>query len=97
MSVELVPSDLQFSYSSKAVPGDNARLRGLDSHLFNGHEQYEVLSFINSFLGSHTRDGAQLTKADGLKVERMLQKKPGEIRSQVGVNEWVLANWKNFS
>ena len=97
MSVELVPSDLQFTYSRRAVPGDNPSLRSLDSHLVNGHEQYEVLSFINGFLKGHSKNGVALTKADGLKVERMLQKKPGSIRSQEGVNQWVLENWQKYS
>ncbi|NVN97631.1 hypothetical protein HXX01_05430 [Candidatus Nomurabacteria bacterium] len=93
MSVQLTATDLQFKYSRKAVPGDNPSLLKLDSHLFNGEEEYEVLNFINSFMSSHTVDEKPMSKAHGLKIERMLQKKPGDIRSQEKVKQWVKDNW----
>lgn len=96
MSAQLHYGDLKFTYSKKATPGDNPRLLGLDRTLFNGHEEYEVLSLINGFLKAHNIDGNPLTKEHGLKVERMLQKKPGHIRSQEHVNDWVKKEWRSF-
>jgi len=96
MAVQLTSADLQYRYSRSAIPGDNPRLRGLDSNFFNGGEEYEVLDFINSFLKSHNINGNPLTKEHGLKIERMLQGKPGNLRSQEHVKQWVLDNWNKY-
>lgn len=96
MAAQLTASDLQYRYSTRAVPGDNPKLRGLDSVFFNGEEQYEVLTFVNGFLSNHSIGGNPLTKQHGLKVERMLQKKPGDVRERSKVTQWILDNWGKF-
>jgi hypothetical protein len=96
-AAQLTSRDLQYNYSKRAVLGDDPRLRGLDSALFSGHEEYEVLSLINRFLLDHNKDGQPLTKADGLKVERMLQQKPGDIRSREHVAQWIRDSWAQYN
>lgn len=96
MAAQLTAGDLQYKYSTKAVPGDDPKLKELDSKFFNGTEQYEVLSFINSFLANFNIDGKPLNKQHGLKIERMLQKKPSNIRQRENVKSWVIHNWDNY-
>ncbi len=90
-------SDLQRrDYSWRAQPPDDARVRGFpDDVLLDADEGYEVLDFINRFQRAHDRNGEPLTRDDALRVERLLQRKPGNVRSHRRVTEWVLANWSN--
>lgn len=91
---QLTRNDLQFPYSSRAQRGDDPRLRGTpDNDLLDVDEEYEVLAFINNFQNTHSRDGKPLTKDDALHVEKLLHRKPGNVRSHQKVTEWVLANW----
>ncbi|HEY9805998.1 MAG TPA: hypothetical protein V6D04_05480 [Candidatus Obscuribacterales bacterium] len=56
-------------------------------------EGYEVLHYLNRVaeLSKWT------TKAPVLKLERMLRKLPGDIRSFRKIHDWVVANWNNHS
>lgn len=87
-------SDLKLQYSWSAVAPDDPRITGKpDSTLLNRQEGYEVLNFINSFAAEH----GFKNKETGWKVERMLQKHPGAIRSHKNVKAWLVENWKNFN
>lgn len=84
-------SDMLYSYSWAADGGDNPRLTGEpDNSLFNRTEGYEVLYLINKF-GEAT---GRTTIAAGNKAERMIKHDlPGDIRTQIGVKNWLNSNW----
>lgn len=94
-------SDLQYRYDwTAAAEHDNARITGFpDDRLLARHEGYEVLPFLNRFCQINHYPGAQppLSKADGLKAERLIQTVlPGDIRSHARVNQWLIENWAKF-
>ena len=84
-------SDLKYSYSWTAIPGDNPKVTGEpDSSRFSRHEGYEVLYLINKL--------AELWKLKNLasahKMERMINESlPSNIQTQKGVKDWIKANW----
>lgn len=87
-------TDLQYTYSWNAIPPDNPRVTGQpDSTLLNRREGYEVLPFINRFASTHNINGRPFTKAEALKVERMIRSAPGSARSHANVKQWILDNW----
>ena len=85
-------SDLQYDYRWTTTDGDDPKITGkADSVFLNRGEGYEVLPFINTFLGNNDLD----TKEDGLKVEKMIKEDlPSDIRSRENVAEWLLDNWE---
>ena len=86
----LKTSDLQYDYSPKATNGDNPKMTGSpDKDLFNRHEEYEVLSLINSFAEKHSLKNV----ASGQKAEKMLQDLPSDIRKREDVISWLEENW----
>jgi hypothetical protein len=95
--MQIGTSDLQYRYSWQAKPGDDATLRGFpDNILLNTEEGYEVLDFINRCLRQWDKSGTPLDLADAKKIERMLQAKPGGIRSHAKVQAWLLAEWNKY-
>lgn len=93
----ITANDLRYSYSWKAIAGDDPRQTGKpDSVLLNRNEGYEVLAFINAFCARHTwNPGPHATVAEALKVERLIKTKlPGEIRSRQHIDAWLVSNWQ---
>jgi hypothetical protein len=89
----LTKSDLIYTYSWTAIPGDDPRVSGEpDSTLFNRHEGYEVLYLINKYASMHSL----YNKADGLKAEKLINTKlPSDVRSQIKVKEWLHNHWND--
>lgn len=94
MAIQINASDLQYTYSKTAIPGDDPKISGEpDSTLFNRNELYEVRYLINKL--------AELwgfkEKSSCLKIETMIKKHlPSEIRSQSNVKQWIQNNWKLY-
>jgi hypothetical protein len=84
-------SDLKFSYSWTAIPGDNPKVTGEpDSTRFSRNEGYEVLYLINKL--------AELWKfkklASAHKMEKMINEGlPSKIQTQKDVKDWIKDNW----
>lgn len=71
--------------------GDNPKIIGKpDSTFLSRKEGYEVLDFINSMAVNHNLQN----KASGEKIEKMLRKVPGHLRSHKHIEEWIVTNWK---
>jgi hypothetical protein len=91
----LSSQDLIYTYSWNAIAPDNPHFTGSpDSDLLNRREGYEVIKFINHFSATHKIAERSLTKADALKVERMIHTAlPGTVRSHTKVTEWIRSHW----
>lgn len=83
-----------YKWSARADHDDPRITHFPDNVLLNRTEGYEVISFINRFLKNVTRGGGgDWTLADVHKIERGIRIHPTDIRSQVKVRDWILANW----
>lgn len=83
--------DLAFhDYSWTVFPPGDPRVSGKpDSTLFNRKEGYEMLYLINAICKEYDLD-----KNGATKIERMIRNQvPAQVKSQVKVKEWVIANW----
>ena len=87
-------SDLEYKYDW-TIKQDDPKLRGNPDHsLFNRHQGWEMLYFVNRFGILHNVS----TVTAGKKVERMLRDHlPSDIRSQANVKQWVYDNWKKLN
>lgn len=94
MMSKITAKDLHFSYSKKAVTGDNPKLKAEDRQRFSDAEEYEVIDFINSF---HGADKKELSIESLKKIEWLLhEKKPGGTQGRDKVQKWVIDNFKVY-
>ncbi len=86
----LTATDLQYQYSWTALPPDDPRRRGVDSHFLNRNEGYEVLYFLNSLAANNNWNKATALHAEWLIRERL----PGNVRGHAEVWQWLIDNWR---
>lgn len=80
--------DLYYTYSSKAVPGDDPRKTKEDATRFSRHEEYEVLTLINSFTDSN---GKTLPLRSQQIIEWMIHDHlPSHIQGRQNVTNWII-------
>ncbi|MCW2452325.1 UNVERIFIED_ORG: hypothetical protein M2414_000030 [Rahnella aquatilis] len=92
---KITSKDLRFTYSKKAVTGDNPKLKAEDRQRFSDAEEYEVVDFINSF---HGAEGKELPLISLQKIEWLLhEKKPGSTQGSQNVRTWVIDNFNAFN
>lgn len=74
---------------------DNPNITGFpDDILLDRNEGYEVLYFINA-IAKHSNWSVS-NKSGGKKIEQMLRKLPGHIRSRKNIYNWLVQNWGQF-
>lgn len=80
--------DLYYKYSTKAVPGDDPHKTKEDATRFNRHEEYEVLTLINSFTGTN---GKTLPLYSQQIIEWMIHDHlPSDIQGRQNVTDWIV-------
>ncbi|MDQ1351568.1 MAG: hypothetical protein QG657_1872 [Acidobacteriota bacterium] len=84
-SIEVKPSMLQNNYNSRATNGDDPKKRWIDRIFFNREEDYEVIPMIQRVVNYFK----YTTEEDVRKVEYAISKKPGNIRGQENVFNWL--------
>jgi len=73
---------------------DNPYYRhGTDGSELNRLENYEVVYFINHLIKKHWNGTANL--ATFHHIEKLIRKHPGNTRTHLGVEKWILANWSS--
>ncbi|CAI8799903.1 hypothetical protein [Kosakonia quasisacchari] len=84
-------SDMHYSYSWKAVPGDNPSKTKEDATRFSRHEGYEVLDLINSF---KAEGGTELPLRSKQIIEWMIHEHlPSDYQGRQKVKDWIVANF----
>jgi hypothetical protein len=87
-----------FTYKETArADHDDPNFRSApDSTELNRTEAYEVVRFMNWFVTKVNKAGGEpWTKADGPKLERLIQAHPGTTRKFIPIKDWMLANWNS--
>ena len=90
--------DLRYRYSKTAVPGDNPHITGIpDQSRFSRHEQYEMVTLIQSFYRSNPVRHDAFSAEFGQKIEDLIHRHmPATIQSRQGVFDWISHNFTNY-
>lgn len=88
LGVFMERKDLHYTYSSKAVPGDDPSKTKEDATRFSRHEEYEVLTLINSFTDSN---GKTLPLRSQQIIEWMIHDHlPSNVQGRQNVTNWIV-------
>lgn len=81
-------------YSWRAVPGDDPTKTREDADRLSRNEGYEVVDFLNSFVGEK---GVDLPVSTRQIIEWMIHEKlPSNIQGRTKVKAWVVENYSSL-
>lgn len=90
-------SDLIFEdyrWSAREEYDDPCVIGEPDSTLLDRTEGYEVLYFINAFGRRQFKEFPPVAILQ--RVEKAIRKCPTSIRSQKGIEDWIVSRWKEL-
>ncbi|WP_454909488.1 hypothetical protein [Variovorax gossypii] len=89
---QLAKADLHYTdYSWTVVPGDDPTKVKADADRLSRKEGYEVLAYLNSFVGPEKAD---LSKATRLIIEWIVHEKlPSDVQGRTKVTAWIVENF----
>ena len=92
---QLTKADLHYTdYSWTAVPGDDPTKVKADADRLSRKEGYEVLTYLNSFVGPEKAD---LSKATRLIIEWIVHEKlPSNVQGRTKVTAGIIENFSTL-